>query len=643
MKRWLPIPPDLVTPVVAGVALLLAWLTDRHAPPGVPHWVALILYGASYAVAGAEPVKDGLRAAARLRFDVDFLMVLAAGGAALIGEYLDGGLLLFLFSLGHGLEHYAMGQARKAIRALGQLTPRVAHVKRGQELVDVPVAEVQVADVVLVRPGERISVDGRIRAGQSGVDQSPITGESIPVEKGRGDEVFAGTLNGDGTLEVDVLRASADSTMSRMIRLVEEAQGRKSHVQRAADRFTRIYVPLVLVATAATAVLPPLMGWIGPQGNESAWAVAFLRAITLLVGASPCALVISTPAAVLAGVARAARSGVLIKGGIHLESLAQVKAIAMDKTGTLTIGRPEVVEVRTFHGVEEETLLRLTAGLEAQSLHPLARAVVNAAEKRGAAVPIASELTAVKGKGLVGVVEGRRVRAGALRLFEGQPVPPEVTEAALQMERAARTVIVVAVDGAFAGMLGLMDRPRPDAAHAVRRLREIGVRPVVMLTGDNAVVAEAVGREIGMDEVEAGLLPEQKIELVAAMEREHRAVAMVGDGVNDAPALAAAAVGIAMGGGGTDVALEAADVALMSGDLSRIPFAISLGRRARSIVLQNVAISMGTVACLIPLSIMGKLPISLAVILHEGSTVVVVLNGLRLLGFQDPLSMAVRR
>lgn len=651
MLRRFRLLSELLVPLVAGVSLLGAWILLRFESIDAPGWIAGALLIVSYAVAGAEPARHGLRLARQWRFDIDFLMVIAALGAAAIGEFVDGALLLFLFSLGHALEHYAIGQARRAIAALSDLAPRVVRVRRDGAERDLPAEEVRVGEIAIVRPGERFGVDGRVSTGASAVDQSPITGESMPVEKGVGDEIFAGTLNGDGALEVEVTRAAADSTMARMIRLVEEAHSQKSRVQRAADRFTRIYVPIVLLMVAFTAVVPPLAGWVESTGSLGPWTTSMLRAIALLVGASPCALAISTPAAVLAGVARAARSGVLIKGGAHLESLALVKAIALDKTGTITEGRPQVTEVIPADGADERRVLSLAAALERRSTHPLARAIVTAAERSGVTIPEVQDLVAVRGKGLIGIVDGVPVRAGAMKLFDRRavhttsigegsaadedPLSPGIRAAVEKLENEARTVVVITEGDRAIGVIGLRDRPRREAAAALARLRRMGVDPIVMLTGDNEIVARAVAQEVGIHQVRASLLPEHKIAAVAALAKEHRAVAMVGDGVNDAPALAAATVGIAMGGGGTDVALEAADVALMRSDLGRVPYALALSRASRRVVLQNVAVSMGMVAVLIPLAILGWLSVTLAVILHEGSTVAVVLNGLRLLRFND--------
>jgi Cd2+/Zn2+-exporting ATPase len=620
---------ELIEPAVAAMLLLTAWLIERSDGPTLA-WGSI--YVACYAIAGREALIEGARSMLRARLDVDFLMAIAAIGAAVIGEYAEGAMLLVLFSLGHGLEHYAMGQARKAIRALGGLTPTSAWVRRGSDFTEIPVGEVRVGDAVRVRPGERIPVDGAVRSGSSAVDQSPITGESVPVEKSPGDDVFAGTLNGDGLMEISVVRLASDSTVARMIRLVEEAQGQKSTTQRYAERFTRIYVPVVVLATAAMWVIPPLVGWLP-------WTEAFLRAMTLLVGASPCALAISTPAAVLAGVARAARGGVLIKGGAHLESLGGVRAFAMDKTGTLTVGRPAVAHVIAFGEGDEGRVLSLAASLEDHSTHPLARAIVVEARRRGLEPTPAEDVQAIRGKGMVGRVGGQLVELGAMRMFEHDGLPStdaRAKEAVETLERQACTVMLVRAAGAFVGAVGMIDGPRPEARRAVEALHSMGIRPVVMLTGDNAAVAKAVAQQVGVDEAKASMMPERKIEEVRALLAAYGSVAMVGDGVNDAPALAAATVGIAMGQSGTDVALEAADVALMADDLMKLPFAVGISRASRSIVRQNVSISMGMVFLLIPLAVLGAIPVWLAVVMHEGSTVAVVLNSLRLLGYRLP-------
>ena len=621
---------DMQVTIASGVLLLAGYLLETLVYEG-RSLVVWALYGGCYLVAGTDVLRNSVRMALRLQFDVDLLMIIAALGAAAVGHPEEGGLLLFLFALGHGLESYALGQARKAIEALGKLSPPTARRRRDGRDEVVPVGELVRGDRVVVRPGERLPVDGLVEEGASEVDQSPITGESRPVVKERGSEVFAGTVNGDGGLVVEVRKLASETLMSRMIRLVEEAQEQRSPSQRLAERFTRIFVPLVLVFVGGMILVPPLAGWL-------AWDDSFLRAMTVLVGASPCALAISTPAAVLAGIGQAARHGVLVKGGMHLEDLGTVRAIAFDKTGTLTEGEPKVVSLHPAEGLDEATLLAVAAAIEAHSPHPLARAVVEEASTRRLALAAAADVKVIQGRGLEGRVDGRVVRAGSLRLFDGAEgrlaATPEIAAAATAVEQAAQTVIAVAQDERFLGVIGLADRPRAGVREVLATLRAMRIEHLVMLTGDNRAVAEAIAKEIGVTEVEAELLPEDKIRAVRRMLERHGRTAMVGDGVNDAPALAAATVGIAMGSKGTDVALEAADLALMSDDLARLPFAIGLSRATRRLILQNVIISMGVVGVLIPLGILGITTVAWAVVLHEGSTVVVALNALRLLRYR---------
>ena len=617
---------ELVWPAAAGAALLGGFLCARG------EWMAAAyaLYAVAYAAGGWEATRDGVRQLLRGRLDIDFLMVVGAIGAALVGEFAEGALLLFLFSLGHGLEYLALSRAKSAVSALAKLAPKRARVRSadGSER-EVAVEELVVGDRIVVRPGERIAADGEVLEGRSGVDQSPITGESMPVDKEPGSAVFAGSLNGDGALVVRVEKPASDTLVSRMIRLVADAQATKSLAERAAERFTRIYVPCVLAVTALAIVVPPLAGWLS-------WSEAFLRAMSMLIGASPCALAISTPAAVLAGLARAARGGVLVKGGMHLEALGTVRIVAMDKTGTITRGKPELSALSPLPGVDENELLRVAASVESSSSHPIAKAVVDAARARGIVVPAVVDAVAVKGKGVEGTVDGVRAGVGRAKLFVGNALAadPRVEVLAQAIEAQAMTAMSVVHGARTLGAIGVSDRPRTESVEAIRALRALGCE-VVMLTGDNAATGQKVGAEVGVTSVKAGLMPEQKIDEIHALVASHGAAAMVGDGVNDAPALAAATVGIAMGHGGTDVALEAADVALMADDLTRLPFAIELGRATRTMIRQNVIFSMSVVAALIPLTLFGIVPLTLAVVCHEGSTVLVALHGLRLLSRRD--------
>jgi Cd2+/Zn2+-exporting ATPase len=448
------------------------------------------------------------------------------------------------------------------------------------------------------------------------------------VEKTEGDPVFAGTVNGDGALEVVTTRAAGDRTLDRVVKLVEEAQTQKAPTQRFTERFERIFVPAVLVADLLLIVVPPLLGLMD-------WGTSFYRGMALLVAASPCALALGTPAAVLAGIARAAQRGVLIKGGAHLENLGTLRAVALDKTGTLTVGEPEVTDLVPMAGTSADELLRVAAAVERRSQHPLAQAVVRKAESSALVLPGAGELQSVTARGVRSVVEGASVEIGSLRLWEDAsvPVPDEVATAVRTLQEAGRSIIVVRHGARWLGVLGVADQPRPGVREVLNQLRALGLNPLVMLTGDNRGVGDAVGREVGVDEVRADLLPEDKLTIIREMLAQHGQVAMIGDGVNDAPALANATVGIAMGGAGTAVALETADVALMGDDLGKLPFAVGLSRKARAVIRQNLYISLGVIAVLIVVTTTGIFGIGPAVAVHEGSTLLVIANALRLLAY----------
>ena len=619
---------------LAGLFLLVAWVGETFFY--LPESVAISFYILAYVAAGYDVARHAIPALFRLHFDTDVLMIFAAIGAAVLGEWAEGAFLLFLFGLGHAGEHYAMDRARHAIRALADLAPKSARVRRGDHEMEVPVADLQMGDIVLVRDGERIPADGHVVRGQSAVDQSPITGESLPVDKVSGDEVFAGTVNGNGSLELEVTKRAEDTTLSRVIQMVAEAQGQKSPTQRLTERFSRVFVPAVLVLASVVIVVPPLVGWTD-------WSDSFFRGMVLLVAASPCALVIGTPASVLAGIAQAARNGILIKGGVHLENLGALDALAFDKTGTITRGQPEVTDVIvTDDGqLTADDLLSLAAAVESHTSHPLAQAIVRAAERRGLTTPDTGDVKVVTGRGVRSTIDGHPVLIGNCGLFEDEDilVSPQLRAIVESLERESKTTMLVygpARDEPvrFLGAIALADTPRQTAETALRELKLLGIRKTVMLTGDSEPVAAVIAQRVGLTDYRADLLPEQKVEAIKSLIAEYGQVAMVGDGVNDAPALAQATVGIAMGGAGTDVALEAADVALMADDLSKLPFAIGLGRATRKVIYQNLAIALGVILLLIGLSITGLAGLSLAVILHEGSTLVVVANALRLLRFE---------
>jgi Cd2+/Zn2+-exporting ATPase len=630
--------------LAAGGTLALGWALDGH----VAVLLSRAIYSAAYVLGGFFTLREAWENVRSRRFEIDTLMLVAAIGAAALGAWAEGGLLLFLFSLGHALEHFAMGRARHAIEALAQLAPERATVRRGETMTTVPLEALRLGDRVVVRPYERLPADGIVAAGESAVNEAPITGESAPLDKGpladaedavggfakvsAAHRVFAGTINGAGALEVIVARLAGETTLARVVKMVAEAQAQRSPTQRFTDRFEAVFVPSVLVVVGAL-----MLAWLV---IDEPFSASFYRAMAVLVAASPCALAISVPSAVLSGIARAARGGVLIKGGAALENLGTVSAIAFDKTGTLTEGKPRLTDVVPADGVPEEELLAVAMAVETRSDHPLAAAVVRDGAGRlgGRPTPAAEEVTAVTGNGVMGMVGGLTVQIAKPRFFDALETerPPEALQAEAQrLEEAGRTVMMVRHGARFLGVLGLMDTPRESARAVVDRLRALGIRRVIMLSGDNQSVADNVAQALGLDEARGGLMPEDKVEALRSLKRSDGRVAMVGDGVNDAPAMANATIGIAMGAAGSDVALEAADVALMADDLNHLPFAVGLSRRSSATVRQNLWMSLGAVALLVPATLFG-LRIGAAVVFHEGSTVLVVLNALRLLAYEEP-------
>ncbi|MFQ5922298.1 MAG: heavy metal translocating P-type ATPase [Anaerolineales bacterium] len=628
VRNWYQDNRELLFSLLGGAFLLVGWLGEQF--PGFPPLASLALYLAAYGVAGYDITRHALHALRERHFDTDLLMVLAALGAAALGEFVEGALLLFLFSLGHALEERALDRARDAIRALRDLAPKTALLRRDGSEVELSVEEVQIGDVVIVRPGERVPVDGEVLVGNSAVDQSPVTGESVPVDKVPGSPVFVGSVNGEGALEIQTSKLARDSTLARVMEMVERAQAQKSPTQQTTERFTRIFVPTVLVADLLLILIPPLLFGVP-------FADSFRRAMTLLVAASPCALALGTPSAILAGVAQAARNGVLVKGGAHLENLGRLRAIAFDKTGTMTEGKPRVTDILPLNGATPEQLLSLAAAVESRSAHPLAKAVVDAADARGLKLPPVDEAISVTGRGFKAEAEGKPIWIGNIKLFEeaGIELPREVLNPLEGLEDEGKTVMVVGLDGTPLGLIAVADVVREDAAVAVESLRSKGLAQMVMLTGDNSRVAAYIAGQVGLSDFEADLMPEDKLTAIDQLVAQHDVVAMVGDGVNDAPALANATVGIAMGGAGTDVALETADVALMADDLSRLPFSVGLGRASRAIIVQNLAISLGVIAVLITMALSGLAGIGIAILFHEGSTIVVALNALRLLTYRE--------
>lgn len=633
---------ELVFAIICGVLLGIGFgLSYVERIAGT---IPIAFYLGAYFFGGFYTSKEAIESIWKGQFEIDFLMLVAAAGAAVLGQWAEGSLLLFLFSLGHSLEHYAMGKARKSIAALTELTPKLALLKVGLTVKEVSIESLKPGDTIVVRPNSIIAADGVVTKGRSMVNQAPITGESMPVDKEQIEEgidllkadlleekhrVFSGTINGGQVLEVQVSKLSANSTISRLIQLVNEAQTQKSPTQTFTDKIEKYYVPAVLILIVVLLFAFLVL--------DEPFSASFYRAMSVLVAASPCALAISTPSAVLSGVARAAKGGVLIKGGKPLEDLGDVKAIAFDKTGTLTEGKPTLTGVYPLDNVGEQDLLSIVIAVEKLSDHPLAAAIVKGGiEKLKGEVPHAANVEAIVGRGVKADYENKVIYIGNKELFleMNLAIPLGILQQIERFENAGNTTMMVSREGQFIGIITLMDVARLGAKEALAELRRKGIDKMIMLTGDNQRVAESIAQEIGITDAWGGLMPEEKVSAIDRLLNENKKVAMVGDGVNDAPAMAKSTVGIAMGAAGSDVALETADIALMADQLSHLPFAIGLSKKARSIIKQNLIISMGMVAVLVPLTLLGYAAIGPAIIGHEGSTLVVVFNALRLLAYK---------
>jgi len=563
----------------------------------------------------------------RFRPDMNLLMTIAVLGAVAIGEWFEGATVAFLFSLSLALESWSIGRARRAVAALMDLTPQTARVRHpdGREE-EIPAEQVEIGALLLVKPGERIPLDGRVAGGASEVNQAPITGESVPVPKEIGAEVFAGTINGDGALEVEATKRAGDSTLAHIIRLVDEAQSRRAPSEQWVEKFARIYTPVVLGLALAVLLLPPLV--LG--GGWDAW---IYRALVLLVIACPCALVISTPVSIVAALASAAKHGVLVKGGLFLEIPSRLKAVALDKTGTLTWGRPEVIEIVPLAGHDERELLERVSALEARSEHPLARAILAYAKHRLVAVRPAEDFRILQGKGAAGRFEGKEYWLGSHRYLEerGQETP-EIHQRLEEMSRAGQTAVVVGTEDHVCGLIAVADEVRPESKFSVQALRDAGIQTVVMLTGDNRGTAEAIGKKTGIEDVRAEMLPAEKVAAIDQLLARYDSVAMIGDGVNDAPAMARATMSIAMGAAGSDAAIEVADVALMSDDLAKLPWLIRHSRRTLGVIRQNIVFSLAIKAVFVILTLAGHASLWAAIAADMGASLLVIGNGLRLLG-----------
>ena len=629
----------LICGILLGIGFGLSFVNGIAPAVSTGFYIAACFFGGFYTT------KEAIEGISKGAFEIDFLMLVAAVGAAALGQWAEGSLLLFLFSLGHSLEHYAMEKAKRSIAALAALTPKTALLKTGQALKEVAIETLQQGDIIVVKPNSKIAADGIVVTGSSSVNQAPITGESIPADKipvedtGSSWEnsnhldtkykVFAGSVNGAGNLEIKVTKVAADSTIARLVKLVNKAQTQKSPTQNFTDKLEKYYVPSVLVLVGLLLLAFLVI--------DEPFSSSFYRAMAVLVAASPCALAISTPSAVLSGVARAAKGGVLIKGGRPLEELGALSAIAFDKTGTLTAGKPKLTGVYPIGEMTEEQLLETVIAVEKLSDHPLAAAIVKGGTERlKREVAAAANVTALQGRGVKADYNGATIYIGNTALFtENNTSLPETLQTKVEsLEQQGNTTMLVQQNDQYIGIITLMDVARADAKETLSRLTKTGIRKMIMLTGDNQKVAAAIAKEIGITEAWGNLLPEQKVAAIEKLRTSEQKVAMVGDGVNDAPAMAKSTVGIAMGAAGSDVALETADIALMADQLSTLPFAIGLSKKASTIIRQNLIISLGMVVVLIPLTILGIANIGPAVIGHEGSTLVVVFNALRLLGYK---------
>jgi Cd2+/Zn2+-exporting ATPase len=586
----------------------------------LPHWAEISLYVVAIALGGFHWAREGLEELLHEReVGIEILMAAATLGSTVLGMWDEAAFLVFLYGAAEGLEEYTYARTRHSIRALLDLAPKEARVVRDGREALIPAEALQVGERFRVRPGESIPTDGVIISGHSSVNEAPVTGEALPVEKREGMPVFAATINQEGALEIRVTAAFQDNTLSKIIQLVEHAQAQKGRAQLFIERFSRWYSPGVLVSALLVLLIPPLCG-----ASIAFWAT---RAVVLLVAAAPCALVMSTPVAIAAGIGRAGRHGVLIKGGVPLERLGTIKVVAFDKTGTLTRGEPIVTDVVPVHGTEAQ-LLEWAYNVERFSEHPLAQAIVRYAERRGVRTLSATQFRAVAGSGAHATLGEQTVYVGQPGLFERLGHSPAAIPALDRLRQEGKSLVLVGSERMLVGLIALRDAIRPQAAGVIQTLHQMGLK-IAMVTGDSALTARAIASELGLDDVQADLKPDEKIAAVEALAQRYGAVAMVGDGINDAPALARAAVGMAMGTAGTDAAIEAADVALMADDLTKVPYAFRLGRRARVISLQNVIFSVALLAVLIPAALAGLMGVGLAVLIHEASELLAVANGLR--------------
>ncbi|AKM17726.1 putative cadmium-transporting ATPase [Geobacillus sp. 12AMOR1] len=615
---------------ISAVLLVISWFLGKQY--GEEHIFATIGYAAAILIGGYSLFIKGFKNLVRLNFDMNTLMTVAILGAAAIGEWGEGATVVILFAISEALERYSMDKARQSIESLMDIAPKEALIRRGNEEMMVPVDDIQVGDIMIVKPGQKLAMDGIVIKGTSTLNQAAITGESVPVTKTVGDEVFAGTLNEEGLLEVKVTKRVEDTTLSKIIHLVEEAQAERAPSQAFVDRFAKYYTPAIIIFALLLAVIPPLF-----MGAD--WSEWIYRGLAVLVVGCPCALVISTPVSIVTAIGNAAKNGVLIKGGIYLEEAGNLKVIAFDKTGTLTKGIPSVTDVVTYNGNENE-LMTITAAIEKGSQHPLASAIIRKAEEDGLNFNDVSveEFQSITGKGVKAKVNNAMYYVGSPGLFEEllpNGIQSEIKEQITTLQTQGKTVMILGTEKEILALIAVADEIRESSKEVIRKLHQVGIEKTVMLTGDNQRTAEAIGKQVGVSDIKADLLPEDKLNFIKELRDKYRSVAMVGDGVNDAPALAASTVGVAMGGAGTDTALETADIALMSDDLSKLPYTIKLSRKALAIIKQNITFSLGIKALALLLIVPGWLTLWLAIFADMGATLIVTLNSMRLLKVKE--------
>ena len=619
------------TDIVSLIFLLLGWLSGQLY--GEENLASVIAYAASIIIGGYRLFKTGINNLIRLKFDMRTLMTIAVIGAAVIGEWGEGATVVILFAISEALETYSMDKARQSIRSLMDIAPKEALIRRANQEMVVGVDDIQIGDIMIVKPGQKIAMDGIVVKGNSAVNQAAITGESVPVSKMTDDEVFAGTLNEEGLLEVKVTKHVDDTTIAKIIHLVEEAQAERAPSQAFVDRFAKYYTPVIMLIALGVAIIPPLLA-----GAD--WNTWIYQGLAVLVVGCPCALVVSTPISIVTAIGNAARNGVLIKGGIHLEELGSVKAIAFDKTGTLTKGIPVVTDFLPQNEENSNEILKVIAALENGSQHPLASAIIKKAGQLNLdyqSVDI-DDFSSITGKGIKGVVNGETYFVGSPNLFTemlSKGIPNEIKETITTLQNQGKTVMVAGTATKVLALLAVADEVRENSHAVIQKLHSLGIEKTIMLTGDNSGTAHAIGRQVGVSDIKAELLPQDKLTFIRELRKKYNRVSMVGDGVNDAPALAASTVGVAMGGAGTDTALETADIALMADDLGKLPFTVKLSRRTLAIIKQNITFSLVVKIIALLLVVPGWLTLWIAIFADMGATLLVTLNSLRLLRVKD--------